>query len=870
MFKKIFVLFAVFAAYTCAAHAQTIAGEGEGDAVPVVSYDGQPRQFAIANMTVTGAEAFDSRLLINYSGLQIGQTVMVPGDEIADAVKRFWKQGMFSDVRIEASKIEGDSIWLNFALMQRPKVAEVTITGVKKSDKEDISKAIPLRKGSMISPNLLDRTKTIIANNFEERGYKNVEINITQAPDLTEKNAMAVNIDINRNAKVKVNDLIIEGNEVLSQHGVDKAMKKTNERGKWYNLLKSKKFTETNFEADKDLLIDRYNELGHRDAAILSDSIADTGKNRVNVYLNLYEGQRYYIRNIRWIGNTVHSTELLNRVLGFAKGDVYNQRRLQDRLMNDQDAVANLYLDNGYLFFHIDPVETNIVGDSVDLEMRMFEGRQATIDRIGIVGNERVYENVIRRELRTKPGELFSKADVIRTVRELAQMGHFNPETINPDIKPNADNGTVDINYKLETKGSDQVELSGGYGPTGVIVSGSLKFTNFAIQNIFKPSTYRIVPQGEGQTLMLRAQTNGSYYQSYSISFLEPWLGGRRPNSLSASIFFSRQTGMSDSYYTNYWSQTGGTLMPNDYDTGKHINILGASVGLGKRLSWPDDYFTLYNEISYQRFDMKNWSYFIMQNGVANNLSYKVTFGRNSIDNPIYTRSGSQINLSLQITPPYSLFSNKDFGALTEIENDANATQEERNAASAQKYKWIEYHKWKFKARMFTPLTGNGNLVLMGRIEYGFLGYFDRNRRSPFETFYMGGDGMTGASSAYATESVGMRGYSNGVLTATNLSGVQMANYYSRLGLELRYPLTLSQTTTIYGLAFVDAGNSWYDLKDFSPFDLKRSAGVGMRIFLPMIGMLGLDWGYGFDKVRNGNVYEKSGSQFTFVIGQEF
>ncbi|MDR1698785.1 MAG: BamA/TamA family outer membrane protein, partial [Prevotellaceae bacterium] len=580
--------------------------------------------------------------------------------------------------------------------------------------------------------------------------------------------------------------------------------------------------------------------------------------------LNLYEGQRYYIRNIRWIGNTVYSTERLNRVLDFKKGDVYNQRRLDDRLMNDEDAVSSLYMDNGYLFFHIDPIETNIAGDSVDLEMRIFEGKQATIDRIGIEGNERVYEHVIRRELRTKPGELFSKSDVIRTVRELAQMGHFDPETIKPDIKPNPENGTVDINYVLETKGSDQVELSGGYGPTGIIVSGSLKFTNFAIQNLFKPSTYRIVPQGEGQTLMLRAQTNGSYFQSYSVSFLEPWLGGKRPNSLSVSAFYSLQTGLSDRYYDEYlYLDPNQNYLPGSalYDKSKHINILGVSAGLGRRLSWPDDYFTLYTEVAYQLYDLKNWDYFLMKNGQANNLSLKVNFGRNSIDNPIYTRSGSQITLGLQITPPYSLFSDKDY-------SNPDMSQSER-------WRWIEYHKWKFKSKMFTPLTSNGNLVLMGRVEYGFLGYFDKNRRSPFETFYVGGDGMSGSGYTYATEAIAMRGYANGSLTALHTDPAtgavsQTANYYSRLGLELRYPLTLSAATTIYALGFVDAGNSWYDIKDFSPFDLKRSAGFGLRIFLPMLGMLGLDWGYGFDKVWVGNEYKKSGGQFTFVIGQEF
>ena len=564
------------------------------------------------------------------------------------------------------------------------------------------------------------------------------------------------------------------------------------------------------------------------------------------------------------------------------KGDVYNQKLLNERLSSDEDAIGNLYYNNGYLFYNLDPVEINIDGDSIDLEMRIYEGRQATINKIKINGNDRLYENVVRRELRTRPGQLFSREDLMRSMREIQQMGHFDPENITPNIQPDPMNGTVDIAYDLVSKANDQVEFSAGWGQTGVIGKLSLKFTNFSLANLLHPGdNYRgILPQGDGQTLTISGQTNARYYQSYSVSFFDPWFGGKRPNSFSVSAFYSRQTDISDRYYNsaymnNYYNSMyyGGygaynygntNSYENYYDPDKSIQMWGLSVGWGKRLKWPDDYFTLSAELSFQRYILKDWQYFPVTNGKCNNISLNLTLARSSIDNPLYPRQGSEFSLSAQITPPYSLFDGKDYKSYYYNPDNSNGiTQENKNKL----YNWVEYHKWKFKAKTYTALmdyTKNPKaLVLMSRVEFGILGHYNKYKKSPFETFDVGGDGMTGYSS-YATESIALRGYENSSLTPYRQEGYA----YTRLGIELRYPLMLETSTNIYVLGFLEAGNAWNNIKDVNPFDLKRSAGVGVRIFLPMIGMMGIDWAYGFDKVFNSKQY--GGSHFHFVLGQEF
>ncbi len=844
-----------------------------------ILYNGTSKRYEIADIKVTGIKNYEDYVLIGISGLAVGQTITVPGDDITGAIKRYWRHGLFSDVKISADKIVGDKIYLHIELKQRPRITDIHFHGVKKSEREDLQAKLGLVKGSQITPNLIDRAKLIIKKHFDEKGFKNAEVNIIETEDKEHEDQVYVNVDIDKKEKVKVHLITIDGNEILSDKKLKRIMKKTNEKGKLVNLFRTKKFINEKYEEDKQKIIDKYNELGYRDAIILVDSVSPYDDKTVNVYMKINEGNKYYLRDITWVGNTVYQSDLLNEQLRMKSGDVYNQKLLNDRVSNDEDAIGNNYYNRGYVFFHLDPVEVNIDGDSIDLEMRIVEGPQASISHVRINGNDRLYENVVRRELRTRPGDLFSKEALERSYREIAQMGHFNPENIKPDVRPDVTNGTVDINWGLESKANDQVEFSAGWGQTGVIGKLSLKFTNFSFANLFrKNKNYRgFLPQGDGQTLTISGQTNGRYYQSYSVSFMDPWFGSKRPNSFSVSTFFSKQTDVSSQYYNsaymnNYYNYLSGfgnysggyyDNYESYYDPDKSIKMFGVSVGWGKRLRWPDDYFTLSAELSYQRFMLKDWSYlYIMLNngqymntGNCNSLSLNLTLSRNSTDNPIFPRYGSEFSASLSITPPYSLFSKKDYATY--------GKDNYKDAASM--YKWIEYHKWKFKAKTYTALMDIKKCpVIMTRTEFGILGHFNKHKRSPFETFYMGGDGMSGYSYNYASETIALRGYENGALTPYGEEGYA----YVRLGAELRYPLMLENSTSIYALGFLEAGNAWKEVSKFNPFKLKRSAGVGVRIFLPMIGMMGIDWAYGFDKINGSTQY--SGSQFHFIIGQEF
>lgn len=846
---------------------------------PAIFYSGTPKKYEIAEINVTGVEEYDTQALINLSGLTVGQHVMVPGDDISDAVKRYWKHGMFSYVSISADKIVGSKIYLTINLTLRPKVSDITYHGTKKTENDDLEERIGLIKGGHITPNMLDRAERLIKRYYDEKGFKNAEIRIMQRDDNVAENTVFVDIYIDKKEKVKVSHIYLEGNEKLTNKDILKVMKKTNEKGKLSEFFRTKKYIDKEYESDKEKIMEKYGELGYRDAYIVYDSVATHEDNTVDIYLKIDEGDKYFLRNVKWIGNTVYNSDLLGELLEMKSGDVYNQKKLAERLNTDEDAVGNLYYNNGYVFLKLDPVEVNVDGDSIDLEMRITEGPQATINKVNIFGNDRVYENVVRRELFTRPGDLFSRDALERSYRQVAQMGHFNPENIDPQVKPNTNDGTVDIDWNLESKSNDQVELSAGWGQTGIIGRLSLKFTNFSIHNLFhKSDNYRMfIPQGDGQTLSISGQTNGSYYQSYSISFFEPWLGGSRPNSLSVSMFYSKQTDISDtyynsSYYNNYYQYMYGYGSYGNnyygynynnydayYDPDKYIKLFGASVGWGTRLHWPDDYFTLYGELSYTRYILKDWSYFLINNGTCNNLSLNLTLGRNTTDNAIFPRTGSEFSFSVSLTPPYSLFDGVDYAGLA---NDPTSSTYQQQLQ--QKHKWIEYNKWKFKSKTYTALTsGKKCLVLMTRADFGILGSYNSNKRSPFETFCVGGDGMSGASYTYATEIVGLRGYQNGSLTPT---GEGYA--YSRLTAELRYPFMMENSTTIYGLAFVEGGNAWTDIKKFNPFDMKRSAGVGVRIFLPMIGMMGLDWAYGFDPIYGSREY--GGSQIHFILGTEF
>lgn len=843
---------------------------------PDIVYSGTPKTYKLAGLTVTGIEGYEDYVLTGISGLTVGQELEVPGTAITDAVKRYWKHGLFSDVSISADSIVGDNIYLKIHLAPRPRISTINYNGLKKTEREDMEKKLGLLKGGQITPNMIDRAKILAKKYFEDKGYKNAEVFIRQRDDVAAKNQVILDIDVDKKEKLKVRSIIIDGDNQLGEKKIKGtlfskgAFAKTHEAGKLANILKSKKFTPERWAEDKKNLITKYNEYGYRDAMIVKDSVWNVDPKHVDIYVKVDEGKKYYIRNIKWVGNTVYSTDYLSRLLDMKKGDVYNQTYLNKRLSQDEDAVGNAYWNNGYLFYNLQPTEVNIVGDSIDLEMRITEGQQARINRVRINGNDRLYENVVRRELRTKPGDLFSKEALQRSARELASMGHFDPEAINPVPEPNYEDGTVDINYNLKQKSNDQVELSLGWGQTGVIGRVGLKLNNFSMANLFRRNREHrgIMPIGDGETLSLGAQTNGTYYQSYNAQYSTNWLGGKRPIQFSVGMSYSKQTDVSSNYYNsgymnNYNNYRYGygnynyNSYENYYDPDKYVKLLSVYAGWGKRLSWPDDYFTLSLQLQYQRYMLRNWRYFIMSNGSANNLNLNIALNRTSTDNQLFPRRGSDFSVSLTITPPWSKWDHKDYAHLATDRNSPTYSQEQQ-----EKYRWVEYHKWKFKARTFTALTsGQKCFVLMTRVEFGLLGSYNKNKKSPFETYYMGGDGMSGYSTGYAEETIGLRGYENGSLTPYGAEGYA----YSRMSLELRYPFLLGNTT-IYGLGFVEAGNAWTETSKFNPFDMKRSAGLGVRIFLPMVGMMGIDWAYGFDKVFG----TKGGSQFHFILGQEF
>ena len=751
---------------------------------------------------------------------------------------------------------------------------------MKGGEKKDIQERLGLVQGSQMTPNIANRIKQLVEKYYADKGFEKAECTVQQKEDLSNQNEVIVDIIVDKHDKIKVHKIYIDGNDVLSDRKLKRAMKKTNEKWDILKIFSQKKFVRTDYDDDKQRIIDKYNEKGYRDAVITADSVVNYDDKTVDVHITVDEGKKYYINSVSWVGNTVYPSAVLNEVLGIHKGDVYNQKLLNKRTQEDDDAVANLYMNNGYLFYQLIPVEARVQGDSIDLEMRMFEGKQARINKVVINGNDRLYEKVVRRELRVRPGDLFSKEDLMRSAREIAQTGHFDPEKMDIRPEPNEDNGTVDIILNLESKANDQIEFSAGWGQTGILGKLSLKFTNFSIKNLFHPSSFKgIIPQGDGQTFTISAQTNAKYYQAYSVSFLDPWFGGKRPNSLSVSGFYSRQTGINSSYYNsqytsymqnyymnnyyggyygNYYGNNyyGSNYYENAYDPNKYLQMAGVTVGFGKRLKWPDDYFTLMADVSYQWYSLKNWEYlYYMNNGVSNSIVLGFTLSRNSIDNPLYTRRGSTFTLSFHATPPASLFGKKDWKALSESSLEAD---------KKELYHWIEYWKLKFQARTYTPLTdpdGRWTLVLMTRADFGLLGSWNKHIKSPFETFYVGGDGMSG-SYTYATETIALRGYENGAFTPWGSEGYA----YDRFVVELHFPLMLSTSATIYPLLFLEAGNAWTSVKSFNPFDMKRSAGVGARIYLPMIGMMGIDWGYGFDTVYG----KKGGSNFHFVLGQEF
>ena len=762
-------------------------------------------------------------------------------EKISKAVSNLWKQGLFSDVKVVATKIQGKVIFLEIRLQERPRLSKFSFKGVSKSEADKIREKVRLERDKVVTENVLILTKNVVRDFYIEKGYMNVEVQVKEIADSAYLNHEILNIIVDKKQKVKIHNIDFEGNTEFKARKLKHAMKETKEK-RWYKIFTSSKFIDENYQQDKAKIVAKYNDHGYRDARIVSDSVYKHSENLVNIKIKIDPGHKYYFRNMTWVGNTKHSSQELNSILSIKKGDVYDQSVLDNRLFMNQNGrdVTSLYMDDGYLFFQISPVEINVENDSIDLEMRIYEGKQAVINKVTVTGNTKTNDRVIMREIRTKPGQLFSRQDIIRTQRELAQLGYFDQEKLGVNPKPNPADGTVDIEYVVEEKPSDQLELSGGYGNGQLVGTLGLSFNNFAARNMFRKNAWRPLPSGDGQRLSLRFQTNGKPYQSYNASFTEPYLGGKKPNSLSVSAFHS--------------DFVPGGLSKGDlgYSAAK---ITGFTIGLGKRLKKPDDFFTLYTELSYQYFDLYNYgASFVFPTGNANILSIGETIGRNSIDAPIFPRRGSQISLSVQATPPYSVFSGTNY----------------KTASDREKYKYIEFHKWKFQSSWFTELARN--LVLNAKIQYGFLGLYKRDIGiAPLERFYLGGDGLTGGYQFDGRELIGLRGYANNSLTPTNAAGSQVGGtIFDKYTLELRFPVSLNPSATIYLLTFAEGGNSWLKFNGFNPFGVKRSAGVGIRIFLPMFGLLGLDWGYGFDKLYNDPSGNSSGSQIHFSIGQQF
>ena len=828
----------------------------------------RPREFFVAGVTVEGNSVFSSDQIIQVSGLRKGVKVGVPSDDIADVISRLWAQRYFEDVSIAVDSLTAgrDSAYFKIIVRERPRVSRWDFTGVRSGEKKDLQERLNLRRGGEYSEYIASASSDIIKRFYAEKGFLNAEVTPEVVKDSVVKNAIRVTFKVDRKERVRIKTINFEGADgEISDWKLAKSMKKT-KSNKIYNFFSSKKFSEKDYPDDKNGLISAFNEAGYRDARLVKDSIYYVEPGRLGIDLKVDRGRKYYFRNITWTGNSLYATDVLNSVLGIEKGDVYDVVTLEKRLFGggkqtDYD-VTKLYRDNGYLFINVTPVELTIQDDSVDVEIRIAEGKPATLNNIIINGNDLTSEKIVRRQVFTRPGYLYSQTDFERSIREIASLGQFDQEAImDPNkgfsILPNSLNNTVDIVYNVTEKPSSQLELSGGWGARTFVATVGVSFNNFSTRRLFEKGAWRPVPLGDAQNLALRFQTNGTYYTAFTLSFTEPWLFGKKPTSLNLSTYYTRQTN-SLLYYG---------ILNND----KQIEIYGFSASLGNRLKWPDNYFILYNGLSWQSYRLRDWysGYFIFDNGVAHNISYSLSLNRTSTDQNIYPRQGSEFSFNLSLTPPFSLLRKKDFDAEGNVikRNSWREVNYDRWSAS-DRYKWIEYHKWKFSGAVYTKLAGD--LVLMTRAQFGYLGFYNRNwGYPPFEGFLVGGDGMSGYST-YGSEVVSMRGYMNYSLTpqlasAYNSAGMSWAgNLYDKFTVELRYPVILQPQSTIFVLAFAEGGNCWADIRNFNPFQIKRSAGIGARIFLPMVGLLGVDWGYGFDDKENG------GSQFHFVIGQQF
>lgn len=799
-----------------------------------------PKEFTIGGIRVEGTQFLDKDVLIMLSGLRVGDKVLVPSEKFSKAVQNLWKQGLFGDVSIDVERVESNTIFLLYTLEERPRLSRFAFSkNLKKGQVDDLSDKLKPYKGKIVTENLKVTATAIIKDFYAEKGFWDASIEMAEQADSNMLNGVVMRVTIKPGKKVKVGQINFEGNQALSDRKLKKQMKGTKEYQAW-NVFRGAKFQEEKYEEDKEKILSKYLAEGYRDARIVRDTLFRNQQNRFVIQMKIVEGNRYYFRDINFVGNTLYPDSTLSKILGIERGDIYNRETLNTRLQIDPNGrdISSLYMDNGYLFFNIQPVEVKVEGDSIDLEIRIYEGSQAIINKVSVIGNDKTSDHVIIRELRTRPGQKFSRSDIMRTTRELAQLGYFDPEQLGVTPTPNPANGTVDIEYKVVERSNDQVELSGGWGAGQVVGSLGLVLNNFSARKFFDKEAWKPVPSGDGQRASIRIQSNGRFFQSYNMSFTEPWLGGKKPNALTVSAYTSIQS----------------NGLPRTDARRQSTTINGVSVSLGKRLTVPDDFFTLVHSVNYQQFVLNNSiATAYLQNGVSNSFFFRETLSRNSIDQPIYPRSGSSVTLTLQFTPPYSLLGRQSF-------NDLPADQ---------RYRWIEYHKWRFDSQYYLKLVGD--LVLLTRVQYGFLGNYDRNYGNvPFGRFFVGGDGIMGFN-LDDRELIGLRGYQNFSLTPNDPITGQTnvgATAFQKYTMELRYPITLNPSATIFVTSFLEAGNSFFKVRDFQPFNNFRSAGAGVRVFLPMFGLLGVDWGYGFDPVpgrdgaHRGNVHISIGQQF--------
>ena len=812
---------------------------------PMMQGSGEPRLYYIRKINIHGVQYLNADMLKSSAGLIEGDSIYLPSSFISNAISRLWSQRFFSDVKIGAD-IEGDSLDLEVFLKERPRVNNWAFEGIPRGKKTDLLEKLKLRRGGELSDYVIDKNRKLIKEYWSEKGFRNAEVDVRIENDTVRPQMVNVTFMIDRKDKVKIGQINFIGNTEFTDKRLRRTFKKTHQKS--INIFKGTKLNETDYAADKELLIDFYNSKGYRNANILRDSIYPINEKRLGIDIEVSEGNKYYIRNVSWVGNSVYTTEDLQQMFGVESGDTYDKKTIQKRLGIGKEAnpeemsVSSLYQNQGYLTSQIDPAETIIGTDSIDIEVKIFEGKQFTINEVGITGNQRVDDEVIRRELYTRPGELYDRSMLMQTIRMLGSMGHFNPEAIAPDIKP-VSSELVNVNWALEEQASDRFNIAGGWGSGTFVGSVGITLNNLSVKNFFKKGAWRPYPMGQNQRLSLSAQTNGTYYKAFAFSFTDPWLGGKKPNSFTLSAHISEQN---NAYYV-LQSAT------------QYFRTYGVAAGLGKRLNWPDPYFTFYAEASYERFKLKNWNTFGMTNGAANLLSLKLVFARSSVDQPLYPRRGSEFSASVQATPPYSLWDGKDYKTLEQLASNSSTS----DAANQERYRWVEFHKWQFKAQWYQTLSKNSNLVLMLKAEMGYLGAYNKYKVSPFERFEVGGDGMSGYN-IYGIDIISMRGYEDGALDPTS----DYSRGYNKYTAELRYPVILKPSSTIYVLGFLEGGNAFESWKKFSPFKIKRSAGFGVRLYLPVVGMLGIDWGYGFDAPANST--SKSGSQFHFVLGQQF